>query len=112
MSSVASATASTCYRIVGGRLMGRRWSSWRLWTTMSSDELRDRWRRVTGTVVPRVSPAMLRLALAWEIQASVRRPVAAVRPPRSTSSRGTTVTRAPRAGMRLVREWQGRVVMS
>ena len=77
---------------------------------MSSDELRDRWRRLTGAVVPRVSPAMLRLALAWEIQARAfgglsRGTTAAL----DQLARGTSVTRAPAAGMRLVREWQGRV---
>ena len=79
-------------------------------TSLSSDALRDEWRKVTGTAVPRVSPALLRLALAWEIQAR-----AAGGLPRSTTAaldqlaRGVTTTRAPAAGMRLVREWQGRV---
>ena len=37
--------------------------------SLSSSALRDEWGRVTGAVVPRVSPSLLRLALAWEIQA-------------------------------------------
>lgn len=36
---------------------------------MSSSALRDEWRRLTGTAAPKISPAMTRLALAWEIQA-------------------------------------------
>ena len=36
---------------------------------LSSSELRQRWTEVTGSVVPKVSPKLLRLALAWELQA-------------------------------------------
>ena len=36
---------------------------------MSSLELRETWRRLTASPLPRVSPSLLRLALAWEIQA-------------------------------------------
>ena len=78
--------------------------------TMSSPELRDRWRALVGAPVPRVSPKMLRLALAWEIQASVHGGL-----PRTTTqaidqlARGATRTQSARAGMRLVREWGGRV---
>ena len=78
--------------------------------SLSSAALRDEWGRVTGAVVPRISPSLLRLALAWEIQARAEGGL-----PRSTIAaldqlgRGLTTTRAPAAGMRLVREWQGRV---
>lgn len=77
---------------------------------LSSPALRDEWRRVTKTVVPRVSPSMLRLALAWEIQAGAYGGLS-----RATTraldqlARGITKTVAPAAGMRLVREWGGRV---
>lgn len=37
--------------------------------TMDGASLRDLWRRDVSPVVPRISPKMLRLALAWEIQA-------------------------------------------
>jgi hypothetical protein len=76
---------------------------------LSTADLRDEWRRLTGSPVPRVSPSLLRLALAWEIQASATGGLA-----RSNTqvldqaARGLTTTRAPAAGMRLVREWQGR----
>ena len=78
---------------------------------MTSDELRDRWRRLTGSVVPRVSPAMLRLALAWEIQARAfgglsRATTAAL----DQLARGASVTRAPaRQACGWCARWQGRV---
>ena len=36
---------------------------------MSSSELRVHWQRLTGEIAPRISPKLLRLALAWELQA-------------------------------------------
>jgi hypothetical protein len=78
--------------------------------TLSSMELRKRWTDLVGDPVPRVSPKMLRLALAWELQA---RAYGGVSRPATRQldqlERGVTKTTPPRAGMRLVREWQGRV---
>ena len=37
--------------------------------TMSPAQLRSEWQRLTGGPLPRISPSMLRLALAWETQA-------------------------------------------
>ncbi|RYE87571.1 MAG: DUF2924 domain-containing protein, partial [Oxalobacteraceae bacterium] len=37
--------------------------------TMSSAQLRDQWRTLVGSPLPRISPNLMRLALAWEIQA-------------------------------------------
>ena len=77
---------------------------------MSPAALREAWGRTTGTSVPRISPSLLRLALAWEIQAGALGGL-----PRATTAaldqleRGQTTTRAPAAGMRLVREWGGKV---
>lgn len=77
---------------------------------MDGKALRERWVALTGRVVPRVSPSLLRLALAWELQASVHGGL-----PRRTSQKlaqlagAKTVTRDTRPGMRLVREWNGRV---
>ena len=77
---------------------------------LSSAELRAEWRRVTATPLPRISPSLLRLALAWEIQA-----LAFGGLPRETRrtlvelDRGKARTFAVQAGTRLVREWQGRV---
>ena len=78
--------------------------------TLSSDALRQRWRSLVGSPAPKVSPKMLRLALAWEIQARDSAGLA-----RMTSQtldqlgRGQTRTQAATPGMRLVREWQGQV---
>ncbi|MBW6530532.1 DUF2924 domain-containing protein [Sphingomonas sp. RRHST34] len=77
---------------------------------LSSSELRQRWTEVTGSVVPQVSPKLLRLALAWELQARAHGGLS-----RETTreldqrSRGNTKTARPSAGMRLAREWQGRL---
>ena len=78
--------------------------------TLSSVDLRQRWAALTGSPVPRISPALLRLALAWEIQArrlgghtrEVTRQLAQL-------ASGQTRTARSQPGMRLVREWQGRV---
>lgn len=76
--------------------------------TMSSAQLRARWCELTGSPVPRVSPAMLRLALAWELQAKAYGGLS-----RRTSQKldqlgaGRTSTREVRPGMRLAREWNG-----
>lgn len=73
-------------------------------------DLRARWTKLVGTPAPKIGTNMLRLALAWEIQARQEGGLS-----RATSqlldqlARGRTRTQAARAGMRLVREWQGRV---
>jgi hypothetical protein len=60
--------------------------------------------------VPRVSPKLLRLALAWELQAKVHGGLS-----RKTSQKlaqlaaAKTVTREAQPGMRLVREWNGKL---
>jgi hypothetical protein len=73
-------------------------------------ELRTRWVKVTGAVVPKVSPSLLRLALAWELQA--RRYGGHARETTrklDQLARGLTRTAPASPGMRLVREWQGQV---
>jgi len=77
-------------------------------TTMSSARLREEWVRVTGDVVPSVSPALLRLALAWENQARLlgghnRATVQKL----VQLAAAKTVTSPALPGMRLVREWNG-----
>lgn len=78
--------------------------------TLPLPELREKWRKLTESPVPRVGTGMLRLALAWEIQARRQGGLS-----RATThaldqlGRGNTRTTPPRAGMRLVREWQGQV---
>lgn len=75
---------------------------------LSIAELRARWIRLTGRVVPRLGTAMLHLALAYEIQVRALGGL-----PRAAQQRlaqlaaAKTVTRSIAPGMRLVREWNG-----
>ena len=79
-------------------------------TTMSSTQLRDYWRTLVRAPVPRISPSLLRLALAWEIQARALGGLSrATTQALDQAGRGLTRTSTPTAGMRLVREWAGRV---
>jgi hypothetical protein len=77
-------------------------------TELSSARLGECWAKLTGRPVPRVSRALLRLALAWEIQAK-----ALGGQSRKTSqtlaqlANGRTQTRSTSPGMRLAREWNG-----
>ncbi|PKB13364.1 Protein of unknown function (DUF2924) [Novosphingobium kunmingense] len=76
----------------------------------SPAQLREQWLEVTRRPLPRVSPGLLRLALAWELQARSRGGL-----PRRVSQKlaqiasAKTSTREVQPGMRLVREWQGKV---
>jgi hypothetical protein len=76
---------------------------------MSKAELKDRWAKLTGHPVPKVSAGLLRLAIAWELQARELGGLS-----RQTQQlldqheRGKTRTRAAEPGMRLVRAWNGR----
>ncbi len=77
---------------------------------LSSAALRDRWSALTGSPVPRISPKLLRLALAWELQArSFGGLSRATTRTLDQLGRGETLTAPAQPGMRLVREWQGRV---
>ena len=77
---------------------------------LSSAVLRERWSALTGSPVPRISPKLLRLALAWELQArSCGGLSRATTRTLDQLGRGETLTAPARPGMRLVREWQGRV---
>lgn len=77
---------------------------------LSFGELKAAWGRHTSKPLPRVSAGLLRLALAWELQASVSGGIS-----RTTRQRldqlamDKTTTRPARPGMRLVREWNGTV---
>jgi predicted component of type VI protein secretion system len=78
--------------------------------TLSSAALRSRWVALTDSAAPKVSPKMLRLALAWEIQARLLGGLSReVTRTLDQLARGATRTAPASAGMRLVREWQGRV---
>ena len=77
--------------------------------TTSPAQLRSTWQLLTGGPVPRVSPSMLRLALAWEIQAKAYGGLSrATQQKLDQHRRGKTRTSAAQPGMRLVREWNGR----
>lgn len=77
--------------------------------TLSSAELKAEWGRLTNTPLPRISPSLLRLALAWEIQARAYGGLS-----RETTrtldqlAAAKTKTSPVAAGMRLVREWNGK----
>lgn len=77
--------------------------------TLSSAELRARWSAEVGSEVPIISPALLRLALAWEMQAQAYGGFS-----RETTrtldqlARGLTKTAPIQPDMRLVREWNGK----
>lgn len=77
---------------------------------MSRTELQDRWAKLTGRPAPKVSIAMLRLALGYELQARTKSGLsraARQQLDRSGSARPHAMPLAP--GLRLVREWQGTV---
>ena len=75
---------------------------------LSTSALKAEWQRVVGSVPPRISPAMMRLALAREYQARALGGL-----PRTTQQKlaqlagGKSHTAEVRAGMRLTREWDG-----
>src|SRR5689334_569551 len=78
--------------------------------TLSPAQLRERWKQVTDAVLPKVSPSLLRLALAYELQAKAYGGLS-----RRTQQRlaqlvaAKTRTQDVRRGMRLVREWNGAI---
>jgi hypothetical protein len=77
---------------------------------LSSPELRKAWTRLTGRPCPAVSPKMLRLALAWELQAQAQGGLfRRTRQVLAQIANARTRTAEVRAGMRLVREWNGAV---
>jgi len=78
--------------------------------TMSPAQLREMWGQVTGAVVPRISPKMLRLALGYELQAKVLGGLSrATQQKLAQIAAAKTRTSAAQPGMRLVREWNGTV---
>lgn len=76
---------------------------------LSSSALRERWSAMKLGPVPRISPAMLRLALAWDIQARAlgghERGVSQMLA-QAMAAKTATTPMAP--GLRLVREWRGK----
>ncbi|MEP6784721.1 MAG: DUF2924 domain-containing protein [Sphingomonadales bacterium] len=77
--------------------------------TLSPAQLREQWVAVVGPVVPRVSPAMLQLALGYELQARAFGGLSRVTQQKlGQLARAKTVSAPVQSGMRLVRAWQGR----
>lgn len=78
--------------------------------TLATADLKDRWAKLTDRTVPRVSAKLLRLALGYELQAKALGGL-----PRKTKQRldqvaaAKTETRDVRPGMRLAREFGGKV---
>jgi hypothetical protein len=78
--------------------------------TMSKGDLKDRWAKLTGRPAPRVSENMLQLAVAYELQAKAYGGLS-----RTTKQRldqvaaAKTETKDIRPGMRLAREFGGKV---
>ena len=78
--------------------------------TMAKGDLKDRWAKLTGRPVPQVSTKLLRLALAYELQAMALGGLS-----RKTKQRldqvaaAKTVTSDISPGMRLAREFGGKV---
>ena len=78
--------------------------------SMNTAELAERWVALTARPVPKVSAALLRLALAWELQAAVLGGLS-----RQSLQRleqlvaGKTQTQILAPGMRLAREYGGKL---
>ncbi|MGX7895987.1 DUF2924 domain-containing protein [Tsuneonella sp. HG222] len=75
---------------------------------MTKVELSDRWAKLTGRPVPKGSTALLRLALAYELQAKALGGISRMARRRLDQS-AATVAKDIRPGMRLVREFGGTV---
>jgi len=75
---------------------------------MTKVELTDRWAKLTGRPGPKVSTALLRLALAYELQARALGGLSRKARRRLDQSAGT-IARDLRPGMRLAREFGGTV---
>ncbi|MEO6153076.1 MAG: DUF2924 domain-containing protein [Croceibacterium sp.] len=79
-------------------------------TTCSPAQLREQWTKVTGKALPRVSPALFRLALGYELQAKALGGLSRTSQQRLAQlTAAKTRTRNTVPGMRLVREWHGTV---
>lgn len=70
-------------------------------------DLRTRWVDLTGKPVPQVRPSLLRLALAWELQAAAWNGNAKLAQKRLAAQASGSQSALPRPGSRLVREWKG-----
>ena len=75
---------------------------------MNAAELAERWVSLTARPIPRVSAALLHLALAWELQAAVHGGLSRrAQQKLEQLAAGKTQTQSVSPGMRLAREWNG-----
>lgn len=77
---------------------------------LTAEQLRGRWLRLNGGPVPQLRAGMLRMALAWELQASIYgglSKLARQRLDQLDTSKLVTTSPEVRPGMKLVREWNG-----
>jgi hypothetical protein len=74
---------------------------------MTRPQLRQRWSDLTGSPAPRVSAAMMRLALAFEFQAAVYGAPSQRSAKRLALAAATSDADAGGARQHLVREWHG-----
>ena len=75
---------------------------------MTLAQMRARWQEVSDKPVPRVRRTLLRLALAYELQAALHGGLSRRTEQRLAYLAGKNAAPdAPRPGMRLVREWNG-----
>lgn len=73
-------------------------------------KLRQKWSALTDKPAPRVSAGLLRLALAWELQAAKNGGLPhKLQQQLEQAASGKTSTRDASPGMRLVREWNGKL---
>lgn len=77
---------------------------------LSKDDLRRRWVKLTGRTAPKLSTAMLRLSLGYELQFKAQRgPASKVRQQLAQLEAGRTRSSDVLPGMRLAREHAGKV---
>lgn len=74
---------------------------------MDLASLRARWSMLDAGPVPKVSAALLRLALAWQLQAARDHGAASRSGQRLQVLAGVTKADLPAPGSKLVREWNG-----
>jgi hypothetical protein len=78
--------------------------------TITKGDLKDRWAKLTGRPVPKVSEHMLRLALAYELQARALGGLSRkMRQRLDQAVAARTETKDARPGMRLARQFGGKV---
>ena len=78
--------------------------------TLSPAQLRERWQQVTGAIVPKVSPSLLRLALAYELQVRAHGGLSRrIQQRLAQLAAAKTRTSDAQPGMQLVREWNGTI---